>query len=107
MPLPSVADWGPRADVAAQCVLTHTILIDGRLVEAQGNYAEQTVSTGFSSALQQQTELLIWKEAWPVMPNAANRVISPKLPGLVFQPIEVRSDDEGTHWIFQLKKVAA
>lgn len=107
MPLPSLATWGPRADAVAQGVLTHTIFIDGKPVEAQGTYAEQTVSTGFSSALQQESELLIWKSAWPTKPNSSNRIISPKAPGLIFQPIEVRTDDEGTHWIFQLKKVVS
>jgi hypothetical protein len=104
-------DHAPQADALARTILGHTITVThaGRTfpVQAHGSYEDGAIQTGFSGGIQQEIELMILQADMPTMPNNTTRIRTDRRPGLIFQPTNVRSDDTGRHWLFNLKQVAA
>jgi N-acetylmuramoyl-L-alanine amidase len=73
-----------------------------RNVKVQGN-----ISTGFSAAIQQQIELMIYKPDVVSRPNSLWRLRLPRYPNVLFEPVNIQNDETAGHWLFNVKKVAA
>jgi hypothetical protein len=73
----------------------------------QGNYEDGNISTGFSAAIEQQIELMAVKTDLATRPASGDRLRLPRVPGKLFQPVNVQNDDTGDHWLFNVKQVAA
>lgn len=65
--------------------------------------ALRDISTGQVYA-QDITVTILIAEA-PSKPAAADSVSLGKLPGLTFKPVNVRRDESGSHWEFELEQV--
>lgn len=104
-------DRMPAADRVATDILGHEITITigstPYVVNAQGSYEDGTIATQTSTGFRQEIELMVLKADLPTRPVGSHRVVSSKRPGEIFSPVNVRDDETGQHWLFNLKKVAA
>lgn len=105
-----LSDIEPTINAQCRDVLGHAIFYTPaggakRTVYVQANYEDGEVSGGFSAAIEQRIEMMILKTDIPMMPKATDRITAPRVPGKIFQPINVQDDETGYHWFFHLKTV--
>jgi hypothetical protein len=107
----TLADVEAALDTEARNLLGHVItyrLAGGRVLSlrVQANYEDGTISTGISTGIKQDIEMMVMRTDLPSRPASGDRIDTPRYPGALFQPINVQSDESAKHWMFQLKKVA-
>jgi hypothetical protein len=61
---------------------------------------------GGSAAVVQGVTVELFKADAPLKPGVGSRVKLPKYPGQIFQPTNIRLNEAGTGWKFELKTVA-
>jgi hypothetical protein len=78
-----------------------------RTLCVQGNYEDGVVTAGFSAAVEQKIELMVMKTDVPARPSKGVRITLPRVPGKMYEPVDVQDDATGYHWLFNLKAVTA
>ncbi len=102
----TLADMEGVVDLAARNILTHTIKFNGKSLRVQGNYEDGTIDTGASVGIAQEIELMVLKTDLAARPLSSDRITLPRVPNAVFKPVNVQNDANGTHWLFNVVKVA-
>jgi hypothetical protein len=107
----TLADIEASLDTQTRDILAHNItyrLASGRLltVKVQANYEDGNISTGISTGIAQEIEMMVLKSDLPARPASGDRIWTGRIAGAMFQPINVQNDESAAHWIFNLKKVA-
>lgn len=74
--------------------------------KANVNHRDKTRLLDFSSATAQDILIDIDKALVSGKPNAAWRIALPRLPGRIFSPKDVNTDESGFRWEFGLKEEA-
>lgn len=69
------------------------------------DHSEESRDFGYSATTVQEMMFEIRIVDAPVRPDKAVRITLPKLPGLVWQPRDVKMNASGTMWRFGLKQV--
>lgn len=111
MALKTLADMIPVMDPVARDVLGHSIMYRpagasaALSIKAQGDYSPNMLTGQASVGIDQDIELMILKADIPAKPQAGDRITLPRVPGLIFQPVNVTNDETANHWIINLKKV--
>lgn len=113
MALPNIEDYDAILDRTCADVVGDTISY--KAVGAAGysdkqahvDYRDGEVTLGSTEAIEQNISIEIMKSDVPAKPTKAVRIQLPKVPGATFAPINVRTGSSGTHWVFELKGVAA
>lgn len=76
-------------------------------IKAYGNFEDLVRSLDAGQAIEQDMLFEVLRSDVPVRPTLACRITARKLPGKIFQPVNVSLDRSGTHWQFELKRVNA
>lgn len=111
MPLPRLQDVDATLDWVCANVLGDLILIwlagatDPLERPAHVYYADKLRSIEGVEAVDQNIRLELRKADAPMKPGKLMRIQLPLLPDRLFMPINVGTDDSGTHWLFDLKDV--
>jgi hypothetical protein len=111
MPRPTLEDATAGLDSSTVAILGDRFSYkpaDGAYGAVNGFVGHEEVRQDFggSSAVVQGITVELFRVDAPVRPNAACRVQLPKLPNQTFQPTNVRLNEAGTGWKFELKTVA-
>jgi hypothetical protein len=106
-----LADIEPTMNTECRDVLGHAIYytpVGGarRTVYVQANYEDGEAKGGFSAAVEQKIEIMVIKTDVTAMPGRGVRITLPRVPGKLFEPVDVQNDESGYHWLFSLKAVA-
>jgi len=109
---PRLSDIEPMMNAQCRDVLGHAIYytpVGGvrRTVYVQGNYEDGAVTAGFSAAVEQKIELMVMKTDVPARPSKGVRITLLRVPGKLYEPVDVQNDETGYHWLFNLKAVPA
>lgn len=99
-------DLATSVDTIARDILTHAVKYNGRTVYVQGSYEDGMLSGMAGAGIKQDIELMILKTDLRAMPLASDRLVLPKVPNAMFKPTNVQNCPNGTHWMFNLIKVA-
>lgn len=111
MPLPTLETLTAGLDRACAQVLGDTIQYraaggEYAPIKAHVNYRDMAQAFEAAQAIAQDIMVTLPKTDVPAKPGAADRLTLPRVPGATFKPINVRSDESGTHWEFEVVKVA-
>jgi hypothetical protein len=110
MPRKTLEDILPSMATASRDILGHTITYrpagatTALTIKAQGDYSPNMLSGTASVGIDQDIELMILKSDIPAKPVANDRITLPRVPGIIFQPVNVTHDETAQHWIVNLKK---
>ena len=69
------------------------------------SHRDKTRMLDFSTATAQDILIELDKVLFPTKPNSTWRITLPRLPGRVFAPREVNTDDSGFRWEFGVTEV--
>jgi len=111
MPLPRLEDMDRILDRATTDILGDTIRYrpanapQFASVRVIPDYRDAAVSFGGGEVIAQDISLSVLMVDVPAKPNDAVRLQLPKVPNRTFKPINVRRDQSGTSWVFELKDV--
>lgn len=103
MAIPNLNDWTATLDEVCRDYLGETI----QYKPAGGSFGDVTAHVDYrdmikafeaGQAVAQDIGLSLMKADVPAKPTRDCRVQLARLPGLTFRPINVRSDESGTHW---------
>lgn len=75
--------------------------------KAFGEFAEALRDMSTGTVIDQDITLQILMVDLPRRPIPSDRVRVARIPGSTFKPINVRRDQSGKHWEFELEKVGA
>lgn len=78
-----------------------------RALSAYVEFDEQARSLDGGEAIEQAMKVEVSMADVPIRPKATDRVTLAKIPGRIFQPINVGRNKSGTHWEFELRRVNA
>lgn len=73
-------------------------------IKAHPDYADHNRNIGGVDVMEQNIMLAVRKVDVPRKPVSADRVIMPKKPGKIYRPVNVGTDESGTHWMFELQE---
>ena len=109
---PRLADIEQSMNIQCRDILGHAIFYTPvgrprRSVSVQANYEDGEMTGGFSAAIEQRIEIMMLKQDAPIKPGRGVSVTLPRYPGKTFEPIDVRNDETGLNWLFNLKAVAS
>lgn len=113
MPLPDLESLDAGLDEACLSVLGDTIKYTP---SATGTELTIKVYTDhrdgqriFDSAavIEQDMSIQLLASTVPAKPSSHDRITLPKIPGAKFKPVNVRRDESGNYWEFELKAVNA
>lgn len=110
MPPKTLSDMEAAIDLTAFERLGHDIAYRSgatgpfRTIRVQGTYEDGEVAPGISTMIEQQIELTIPKAAIPDEPTGSDRIRTPKVVGVTFKPVNVRTDATGRNWLVNLQK---
>lgn len=76
-------------------------------MKAFGEFAEAIRDMSTGRVIDQDITLQILIEDLPRRPISSDRVRIARVPGATFKPTNVRRDQSGVHWEFELEKVGA
>ena len=76
-------------------------------LKGHGEFRDKRKDFGMSAATVQDMQFDIDKAAVSGKPDATWLVTFPKIPGKSYHPIDVRTDDSGHRWEFNVKTVVA
>lgn len=76
-------------------------------LKAYVNHEDVARSLDVGQAIEQQMTCEVLRSDVPARPGSAVRISLPKIPGKLFQPVNVTLSPGGTHWAFDLKAVNA
>jgi hypothetical protein len=112
MARPTLEDVTADLDREAVTILGDTISYkpaggDYGAVNGFVGHEEVRRDIGHSAAVVQGITIEVFRVDVPVRPGEAVRVQLPKYPGQTFAPTNVRLNEAGTGWKFELKRVAA
>ena len=74
-------------------------------LSAYVDYADKPRAIERMEAIDQDIRIELLKDDVPAKPGNLVRIQLPLLPGRTFKPINVGSDESGSHWAFDLKDV--
>lgn len=111
MPMPNIEDFTPMLDRACADIVGETVAYSadgGAFVSLQAHvlYRDATTTIEIAQAIEQDVSVAMLKVDVPVKPGKASRIRFGKLPGRTFRIINVRTDDAGTEWNFEVKDVS-
>ncbi|EQA97281.1 hypothetical protein [Sphingobium sp. HDIP04] len=109
MPAPDLESLTPGLFSAVDAMLGDTISVvppNGApmTIKAHVSHRDKTRVLDFSAATAQDILIDLGKELVPGKPIATWRIALPRLPGRVFSPKEVNTDDSGFRWEFGLRE---
>lgn len=109
MPIPNLDDWTEKLDQTCRDFLAETIQYKVGAgaysgVGAHVDYRDAVKPLEGAEAIAQDITVAILKSDVAEMPGKTVRIQLSKLAGHTFRPINVRSDDSGTHWEFEVVK---
>jgi hypothetical protein len=107
----ALEEMTPALNAMARTVLGHTIQYHTgngawKSFKVQGNYEDGNISTGYSAAIEQEIELMLLKVDVSGRPASTWRFKLPRVPNVLFAPVNVQNDETAEHWLFNVKKVA-
>lgn len=108
MPLPNLDDWTDRLDERCRDYLGETIqyAASGTIYvpeKAHVDYRDMAQQMQVGEAIAQDISVSLMKSDVPAKPRANTRLQLSKRPGKTYRPINVRSDESGTHWEFEVQ----
>lgn len=111
MARPTLDDLTPDLDRACIDVLGEAIMYaaDGAAfvaVQAYVNYRDMAQAFDAAKAIVQDMSVTFLKVDVPAEPTATARITLLRRPGKTYRPTNVRTDDAGTGWEFEVKEVA-
>ncbi|WP_417615309.1 hypothetical protein [Parasphingorhabdus sp.] len=113
MPLPTLESLDALLDSTCSTVLgdliRYTPTSTGVAVEIKAFVDHRDAQRAFDSAqvIQQEMNVQVLATLVPAKPNDADRIKLPKYGAQKFKPINVRRDESGNYWEFELKAVDA
>lgn len=111
--MPSLRDFEGRVNRACMDGLGYDLLYkavgSARYVEKLAfiDHTDAARSIDGGMMIDQDVTLEVLRDDVPAKPTDACRMQLPRIPGKTFKPVNVRSDETGTHWSFELKQVNA
>lgn len=112
MAIPNLEDWTDTLDEACRDYLAATIQYKTSVagtfadLKAHVDYRDQAKVFGNTEVYPQDIMLSVLKSDVAAKPNGNCRCQLPRLSGVTLKPINVRSDDSGTHWEFEVQEVS-
>lgn len=111
MPLPTLESLEGRMDDACMSILGDSIAytpVAGAVVtRGYVDYRDALREIETGQVIAQDITVGILIAAAPARPTTPCRITLAKAPGFTFKPVNVRRDQSGTHWEFELDKVNA
>lgn len=109
MPIPDLESLTPGLFSAIDARLgdTITVTVPGRApntFKANVNHRDRTVPLDFATVTAQDILIDLDKALFDAKPISTWRIALPRLPGKLFSPREVNTDDSGYRWEFGLKE---
>jgi len=96
---PCMAYLGDTIGYKAAAASTFTAM------HAYVDYTDAVISLDGGQVIAQDISAQALRSDIPVKPSAACRVTMARIPGATFKPINVRSDESGRYWNFELQLV--
>lgn len=111
MPRPNIDDWMSLLDETCRDVLADTIRYRPRNgaygdVRAYVDYGEEAERFETAALMVQSITVSLMKTDVPAKPGSSCRVMLAREPGKTFAPVNVRPDEAGTHWAFELEQTS-
>ncbi len=69
------------------------------------DYEDGSLDIGAGQLVDQDISIEIPKSSVPAEPSGAVRIQLPRISGRTFKPGEVKTDQNGTHWVITLREV--
>lgn len=113
MTIPDLESLDAMLDDACSTKLGDTILYtssdcgEERYLKAYVNHRDGDRTFDSATVIEQDMSIQILATKLSGKPNSLDRIVLPKLPSHTFKPINVRRDESGNHWEFELKEVNA
>lgn len=112
MAIPTLDDYTAMLDEACRDYLYETI----QYKPASGSYGDEKARVEYqdttrafetSQVMVQAIRVSLLKADVPAKPNSLCRLTLPRLSGKIFKPVNIGSDEAGTHWEFDVETVNA
>jgi hypothetical protein len=110
MAIPNIEDFTALLDERARDYLGETIEYAANGVtfadiKGHVDYRDMVKAMEISQAIAQDITVAMLMSDVPVKPSATVRLRLAKRAGKDFKPLNVRSDESGTHWEFEVQEV--
>ena len=110
MTRPTLEDMEAELGAACMSVLGNTIQyrpVGGAWAEMKAyvDYSDEDLQVGQGELVAQAITVEVLKSDVLAKPTKDSRVQLAKRPAETFRPVNVRSDESGDYWVFELEKV--